>query len=185
MSERASGGGRDASNDLRPDAAGTWILTVSPDDHGSPHGRAVYARSRLGLATSVRPTDRGPLLAVHGRSATLSQLQLESPRVAGDVPAGRGAEAARDITVTATTSRIDAGGRAGEAPREALAPSLGAVIPVAAARRGARIIDLPGNAHGASASGHRYARVMRPGVVDLEPRSVWRASLPARPVVLT
>jgi N-acetyl-anhydromuramyl-L-alanine amidase AmpD len=181
----ASGGGLDVSIAVRPDTAGIWTLTASPGDHGSPLGVAVYARSRLGLATSARPTDRGPLLAVHGRSATLSQLQLESPRVAGDVPAGRGAEASRGITVTSTTSRIDAGGRAGEAPREALTPSLGAVVPVAAARRGARIIDLPGNAHGASASGHRYARVIRPGVVDLEPRSVWRASLPARPVVLT
>jgi hypothetical protein len=185
VSMSASGGGLDVSIAVRPDAAGAWTLTVSPGDHGNPLGVAVYARSRLDVGSAARPTDRGPLLAVHGSSASLSQLLLEAPRVAGNVPAARGAETARGITVAATTSRIDADGRAGEAPREALAPSLGTVLPVAAALRGARVIDLPGNAHGASASGHRFARVIRPGVIDLEPRSIWRASLPPRRVILT
>jgi N-acetyl-anhydromuramyl-L-alanine amidase AmpD len=164
-------------------SAGVWTLAVPVGEGGRTPAVDVFARSRLALAASVTPTGDGPLVAVRGGSDTgLSRLRFGAPRIGGRAVA---AEDGRGIDVVASDGRISAGEARSESGRDALTPSLGAVVRAPAGGAGARFVDLRGEVEGTLASGHRYTRVVRSGFVELEARSHWRDRLVAPRVVVT
>ncbi|KJS59981.1 S8 family serine peptidase [Streptomyces rubellomurinus] len=169
-----------------PGRAGPWTLSVTFPAGSPPPVVDVYARSRFAPGATRTDTGAGPLVAVHGGSSgRLGRLHFEPPRVAGATGQVRGLETDRGIDLVSTTSRLDQRGPVQEAPKEVLVRSLGTVVRTQQVGRGARVIDLIGTASGAVATGHRFSRKVRTGVVELEPRSVWRASLPPAPVITT
>jgi N-acetyl-anhydromuramyl-L-alanine amidase AmpD len=167
---------------LGPQDAGTWTLVVPPEA-AERAGVMVYARTRLGVRALATDTGAaGSMVSVKGgEQSRLGKLQLDRRLIDG---AAKGSEQRRLVEVAARTSRIDARGKAGEAPREALVPSLGAFLAMPPAGSGARVLDLRISARGVRGR-YDFGRLVHADLVSLERRSVWRARLaPQAPVTL-
>jgi N-acetyl-anhydromuramyl-L-alanine amidase AmpD len=175
--ERSGADWRELRFQMDSFSPGAWTVHVNLKK-ARPVGVEVYARTRLGMSVHHDHTPDGPLVAAHGgERGRVGRMQFNPPAVAGDVVATPTTEAQRPIQVVSETSRIDSGGKVAEAPREMPAPTLGIVIPAPPTVEGARVVDLVGSVHGVVDSGHRFGRVVRRSIIDLEPRSLWRARL--------
>lgn len=171
---------RVTANTAGPAWAGRWTLSAAPAA-GAKGGIAidVFAQTALRPRQNHETSSDGIFVTVEaGKSANMGGLS-GTPNLVNNDPAV--VEASRLINISVHTSRLDAGGKAGEAPKSALAPSIGAVIRARRSNTGAQVIDFPAESSGADADGKPFRRKIRHTIVDLEPRSSWRRRM--RPAV--
>jgi hypothetical protein len=119
------------------------------------------------------------LLRVSGRDGTiLSRIQgqprwMVEPAELGPVAA----ESDREIEVTASEPRSGAQRPRNESSRAIQAPELSTLLEIAPPTAGAIAVDLPLWVEGMDAKGYEFTRLIRPSLIQLEPRSHWRQRL--------